>query len=487
MRIDIRGSESDFSGYQPARAGQNQDSPAFQALLEQALGSAVLATPQPSPSSAVPVMLSMNPVNLTEDELDAQEDLEIQEEESELLEIREESYEEDLLENEEVMEDLVEQWEEAAPGEEDKVSERELDDLSDQMDLQDLGLDLADDLPELGLEPESAILDGDSDSSNSRDSSEEKQGKASGKSGQAYSAESAAVQEREMTYTEIQHLVDTVLHGSSTLPYKLHRVLGKVLDSLISGQRYPLDQHTLLDLDVSEWKTLFELFPPRFFHGLIRPLQLNAGNDFQQIKAGYALFDKVFYQRGLEPQDLDLLEELWGALVPLPSMFTSWLRQPELPTLSLTDLQYPLEMLQQHQGLLPGASGRIQGLALQYLHHPETAVELLSISRQILHGLPLNEAQNQLLSEKLADYCFSNALQSSTQIVPILSKALAGQDLSQEEILQILQGASQKILSHLPYAQLPASLQEIIDFIHTDPDHSEDNILALFLENESQS
>jgi hypothetical protein len=296
--------------------------------------------------------------------------------------------------------------------------------------------------------------------------------------------ETARAEEREMSYEEIQHLVDTVVNGGHALPYKLHHLLRKVLDSLMTGHRYPLNQHTLTDLDLSEWKTLFELFPPHFFEGLIRPMLYAVGKDFKQIQANYELLDHILYQRGLSQIQLDQLEALWNRLATLPTMFTSWLRQPELPTLSLEELQHPLEILHQHQGVLPGATGRIQSLALQYLHHPETAVKLLEISRQTLHGLPLSKEQLTLLSEKLADYCFSQHLHNQAQIRPVLDKALQGEDLSHDEIILILQGAPQKILSHLPYYCLPLSLQEIIQFIHTDPDHSEDNILALFLENE---
>jgi len=212
-----------------------------------------------------------------------------------------------------------------------------------------------------------------------------------------------------------------------------------------------------------------------------------AGKDMAQIQGHYELLDHILYQRGLSQLQLDQLESLWGRLVNLPAMFTAWLRQPELPTLALEDLQHPLEMLHQRQGDLPGATGRLQSLALQYLHHPETAVQLLEISRNTLHGLPLSEKQLDILSQKLTDFCFSQQLHNQNQIRPILNRALHGEELEQEEILLILQGAPQKILSHLPYYILPLSLQEIIQFIHTDPDHSEDNILALFLENDERS
>lgn len=479
MRIDIRSSESPLSSSLPTHPGKNGDQTAFQLALEQAL----VLTPAPASSSAkpsLPLQAALSPLAWPPLPESLSTSNELLNEEVERLKERQESYEEDLRENSELMERVIDNWEEQSP---DNPLEHNLEtDTDNAAELQELqeniSGELSDDIPEMGLD-----FDGNP-SGETHHSSDSGSPEHKNKAPQPLPSEAPCLQERDMSYAEIQHLVDTVLQSSSRLPHKLQHLLGKILESLSQGERYPLNQHTLLDLESGEWQTLFELFPARFFQGLIRPLLQQAKQKSDMIQDGHALFEAILYQRGLSSEQFDLLEMLWNRLSPLPGMFVSWLRQPELPTLSLADLQHPLEILQQNQGLLPGAAGHIQSLALHYLHHPQTAVRLLEISRNCLHGLPLSEAQIQLLSDKLADFCFSHTLDQ--QMAPLLAKALQGQSLEQEEIIRILQGAPQKILSYLPYAQLTPALQEIITFIHTDPDHSEENILALFLENESQ-
>ncbi|MGE3724772.1 MAG: hypothetical protein AB7I41_04425 [Candidatus Sericytochromatia bacterium] len=483
MRIDARSSEPTLPALNAFRAESEGDQAPFQALLQQALA------PSPSPLArpAAPALLPSPPPLLSPKDL-SEEAQQIQaEEHEEILTIRQESYEEDLLENQEAMEDLIENWRETAEEHRESLTEANIAEGGESAEINESsgGVEIADDVPEMALDVDSAPMETEDHANSQGDGKDETEHHARHRSSGA--AEAQRAEEREMSYEEIQHLVDTVVNGGQALPYKLHHLLRKVLDSLMTGHRYPLNQHTLTDLDLAEWKTLFDLFPPHFFEGLIRPMLYAAGKDFKQIQANYELLDHILYQRGLSQIQLDQLETLWSRLTTLPTMFTSWLRQPELPTLSLEELQHPLEILHQHQGILPGATGRLQSLALQYLHHSETAVHLLEISRQTLHGLPLSKPQIDLLSEKLADYCFSQQLHNQAQIRPILNKALHGQEVSQEEIILILQGAPQKILSHLPYYCLPLSLQEIIQFIHTDPDHSEDNILALFLENEERA
>jgi hypothetical protein len=295
------------------------------------------------------------------------------------------------------------------------------------------------------------------------------------------------VQEQELSYAELQALVDSVLLSERTFSYKVRQILNRILQGLSEGQVCPLDQHVLLELEAPDWRVMAELFPPRFFQGLLRPLMCPPALQSGKLEEAYGLIEHIFYQQGpLRPEQFEQLEAWWGQVTPLPGMFVSWLRQPELPALSLADLFYPVEILYQHQALLPGATGRIQALALQYAHHPETALKLFEISRTILHSQPLSGAQIKLLSEKLADFCFPRALFVEGHMVPLLERALSGDALEQVEILQLLQGAPQKILSHLPYAQLSESLREIIHFIHADPDWTEDNILKLFLENEPQ-
>ncbi len=482
MRIDARSSEPTLPGLSALRAESDGEQAAFQALLQQVMAPPAAARPPApplqQPAQLPPPLLSGKGLSPEVQQTEQAEELE------EILALREESYEEDLLENQEAMEDVIENWRETAEEHREALAETSPGEGGETAELNESagGADIADDVPEMALDVDNAPMETENNAGAQGEGQDESGQQSKHRSSGA--VETARAEEREMSYEEIQHLVDTVVNGGRSLPYKLHHLLRKVLDSLMTGHRYPLNQHTLTDLDLSEWKTLFELFPPHFFEGLIRPMLYAAGKDFKQIQANYELLDHILYQRGLSQPQLDQLETLWNRLTTLPTMFTSWLRQPELPTLSLEDLQHPLEILHQHQGVLPGATGRIQSLALQYLHHPETAVKLLEISRQTLHGLPLSKEQLTLLSEKLADYCFSQHLHNQAQIRPVLDKALQGQDLSQDEIILILQGAPQKILSHLPYYCLPLALQEIIQFIHTDPDHSEDNILALFLENE---
>jgi hypothetical protein len=486
MRIDSRSTEPTFTNPNSSRAEGNESSTAFQSLLEHALSPPVTQQQErPLYLPATPLLPITSPL-LDSETLTPQELKEQKEDQDEILEIREDSYEEDLLENQEAMEDVIENWKKTAEElEKESPAEIQEDRLEEEAAIDgegDIELELLDDQIDINLETDPSPMDlkDESDQQGEKDQAQT----ARSKSQSNLQNTPLRSEEREMTYEEIQHLVDAVVHGSNSLPYKLHHLLRKVLDSLMSGNRYPLNQHTLMDLDITEWKTLFELFPARFFQGLIRPMLKRAGNDFKKIQNDYELLDNILYQRGLSLEQLDQLENLWGRLTSLPSLFTNWLRHPELPTLSLEELQHPLEILHQHQGMLPGATGRIQSLALQYLHHPETAVELLEISRNSLHGRPLSTEQIQLLSEKLADFCFSAQMHAGSQVSEVLNKALNGKDLSSEEILLILQGAPQKILSHLPFYCLPLALQEIIHFIHTDPDHSEDNILALFLENE---
>lgn len=475
MRIDIRSSDSPQLFSLPTRSGglggQDVD---FQQALARALDS-----PLSPLAASVSLKASFSPPSTPV--IIPHTSHAIQTQEREKLEERLESYKEDLRESSELMERVVENWEKQAPGEEEVNLEPDTDNTEELLqELQeDAGADLVDDMPDMILDFESGFHGTPDHSLDSQSAESEKKAPHS-----LLKHDPLEAQEREMSYAEIQHLVNSVLQGGPYLSCRLQCLLSKVLESLAQGYRYPLDQHTLLDLESQEWQTLFSLFPARFFQGLIRPLFQEAQENAHIIQAGYDLLEAVLYQKGLNLEQFDLLEKLWNRLIPLPRMFMSWLRQPELPTLSLADLQYPLEILQQHQALLPGAVGHIQSLALHFLHHAEIAVHLLEISRNCLHGIVLSGSQIELLSEKLADFCFSHTLDG--QMAPLLARALEGHDLESEEIIRILQGAPQKILSHLPFAQLTPALQEIIQFIHTNPEYNEENILSLFLENESQ-
>ena len=466
MRIDLSVPDPDFSrsSFSPATSPAENES--FTGLLGN--------------------LLRTSPPNTTSDTIPA----ETVQQQLKTLDLRQESYLEAIYANQQTTEQLLETWKEHSPQAwledalEDELSEQTGDttretteaELTDLADATDLTLE-----PDLSPGEYISFLASDGKNSDKSDPHPQQNQQSADPD-----LEIQSIQEQEMSYTEIQTLVDSILLSDQAFSYKIRRLLSRILQALAAGQHFNLDQQVFLELEASEWQMLATIFPPRFFQGLLRPLMHQQQTE-NLLKTAHNLIEHIFYQKGaLRPEQLDQLEQWWSRITHLPDMFISWLRQPEIPTLSFSDLRYPIEILYQHQALLPGPTGRIQILALQYLHHPETAIHLFEISRTILHSQPLSQAQITLLSEKLAEFCFPRALFAEHQIAPLLQKALSGQELEHSEILQILQGTPQNILSHLPFGQLPTSLREIIHFIHTDPDWREDNILTLFMENEQQ-
>jgi len=302
----------------------------------------------------------------------------------------------------------------------------------------------------------------------------EYESKTAGQAARWQLAEAESSQERKLNYAEIQALVDTVLNAERHLPPRVRHILQDLLNALLDGQRQLLDQHRLIGLDPAEWELLSTLFPPHFYAGWLRQQRLR-----NQDLPLYVISQDLFVQAPPNAQRQAELETLLGyAFGELPVPVRSWLHDKP-PLFDTQDLKHSLEIWVQHQALPPGAIGQTLQLAMTYHHHPETMSELFGLSQSYLHRRPLSESQLRLVTQKLYERCFP-PLSDEQQTVAILNQVLQGQEPDEESLMRLLLGCDQAVLSYLPYAYLPTSLQEIQDYVRRDLFGQEERLPGLF-------
>lgn len=284
-------------------------------------------------------------------------------------------------------------------------------------------------------------------------------------------------QETDLSYEEIQALVETALDRGKHLPARVHQLLKELLGALVEGKRWLLDQHRLIGLEAKEWHLLTQLFPPHFYGGLLR----------QQVHSELPLFEilqDLSAQRPPSPERQQQLQALWQpgfGSKSLPRLLQHWI-QDQAPESSPEELAQLLEHWQQQQTLPPGPIGRTLQLALAYRHHPEKMHNLFELSRSLLHGRILTLDQRNLLAQCVSERCFHRELTNQSQIQDLLARTLNGQEPTENELRQLLGGCSQGVLSYLPAPQLPASLQELQDYVRHDLLGHEEGLLDLIAE-----
>lgn len=464
MRIDLNSSPSE----PPARPGLSSSStegPAFGELLRS------LTEPTANtPSNRAPDLKPW--ADLPSYSQIKAEKQELRQQAIEQDEQRQEAYANSLEENQDKMEDLVDKWKDRSPyksdpdqliGEQD-TNNQDITELA-ELEVNDDQADIVSDFEELPLESDHEQL-GDSEGGNAR-----QQQMFQEEADQSHTPES-----RDMNYQEIQALVDTALNSEKNLPARVRQILQELLQALLEGQRYLLDQTILIGLEEHEWKILFKMFPAHFYGGLIRqhrqsPLDL------------YQILQDLFKQTPPNHErQLELLS-LWQAFftqdqMPLP--LHNWiLNQPIL--IQDQELIHLLEIILHHHSQPPGALGRLWELALAYQHHPEKTQALFAISQNLLHGKALTEAQYDLLGRCIYERCYNLDLLFGDEIQNLIFQALKGHELKEEDLIQLL-GSQQGVLSYLPYALLHPGLQALLDYVRSDLLGNEEQALQLLKE-----
>lgn len=384
---------------------------------------------------------------------------------------REDEYIEDILEDQEAMEDLIDAWEERGEREEDLSIEKE--EAHEEIQKEDI----IDEIDEEALEQHHLHDDPQDKPKDERPAFVELEVK---KSKSAGSGASEALQERDLTYQEIQMLMETTLQSKNRLQRRVRRVLQSLLESLAQGQRFLLDQHRLAGLDQAEWKEITQLFPPRFYGGLVRQAMLAEGT--RGVNQLYDQLQRIQAQTPPRPEDLQFWQRLWEPILgEWPLLMNSWWKQQ--PLLGDTEtLKNMLEMLQHRNALPPGAMGQTLSLALAYQHSPETLERLFVLTQRWLYHQPLSHEDIAFFSEKVYERCYPQDLSDRGQTLELLQKVLTGQSLAEQELLELLQGCNQGVLSYLPTAYLPAELQELQDYVLRDLLGKEEAVLQLLMD-----
>ncbi|MEZ0369168.1 MAG: hypothetical protein ACAI44_08800, partial [Candidatus Sericytochromatia bacterium] len=328
-----------------------------------------------------------------------------------------------------------------------------------------------DDAPDLFKDLEDIPVEADAHGDSGADQ-ESRQAQGTG----AASADTG-VEERELNYEEIQSLVETALYSGRHLPPRVRQVMKELLEALLDGQRWLLDQHRLIGLEPYEWEQLTQLFPPHFYAGLLRQ------HRHSELPL-YDLLQDLYTQLPPDPERQAQLLALWQpgfGSGQLPPPLRNWvLDQPDPP--AERELIQLLELWQQQQTLPPGATGRILQLALAYSYHPEKMLALFRLSQDLLHGRAPQGEQSALLAQCMYERCYPRELSDSAQIQDLLTRALLGQELEEPELMHLLTGCSQSVLSYLPYACMPPSLQHLQDYVRRDLLGREELVLALLQE-----
>ncbi len=396
-----------------------------------------------------------------------------QEQEADQAEFREDEILEDLEENQELMEDLVDQWEDAGERIGEKKDNREK--VEESEDLSDI-IEDNDDIIE-GEKPLEDLLEKENQNKQRRDDLFELEIQKKLLSGHSDSGQT--VSERDLTYEEIQMLVETTVNSKDRLPHTVRRILNQVLESLMQGRPYLLQVSNMMGLDKEDWYNLLGLFPGQFYDGLLRQYKRSA-----RSLPLYSLLQEAFLQIAPTQRRQQQWEQILRLSFPdWPLLVHNWLQnQPLLFRAEDQSLKHILEIWKQQGSLPPGATGRALELALAHQHHPESMHRLFVISQSLLHGQELTADQQDFYLEKVYERCFHSQFSDTQSIRDLLQRALQGQDFDEKELSQIVQGCPQQVLSFLPYSQLSSGLQNLIDYIQLDLFGNEEAVPQLLLE-----
>lgn len=400
---------------------------------------------------------------------------EVQATHAETEELRREDYLNGLDANQDHMEDLVEDWKDRSPHKPDPELEpgAENTDNPSELDAADL-LNTGDDIGELISDFDELPLDHDEQNQSAAGGGGGTSRQAPGEGDNEQSGSSH--KERDMSYQEIQALVETALSSGKHLPPRVKHILQELLNSLLEGQRWLLDQHRLIGLEREEWDLIQSLFPAHFYAGLLR----------QQRHGDLPLYDMLqqLYEQIAPAEDRrQALLKLWQPALGDHLLLRNWVLDQPMPALE-DDLNNLLELWQHHNALPPGATGRTLQLALAYRHHPERMQALFLIAGTLLHGKALTASQRDLLAGCIAERCFPRELTDTVQMQDLLISVLSGQEPSESELMQLLQGCNQGLLSYLPYAGIADSLRDLKDYVRRDLLGREELVPTLLREEE---
>lgn len=388
---------------------------------------------------------------------------------TELHEQREDEYIEDLLEDQEAMEALIDDWEEQGEKKEIK-SEKET--VVEDVQKEDL-------THELEETPEQLHLHDDPQ----REKSKEEGPNFDLEKNHAPPPPAAVneiISERDLTYQEIQMLMETTLQGKNHLKQRVREVLQGLLESLAQGQRFLLDQYRLSGLEAGEWMEITQLFPPRFYGGLVRQAMLVSGTP--GVNQLYTQLNHLQQQMPPTVKDQQFWRALWEPVLgDWPLVINNWWQQQ--PLIADTDaLKHILEILQHRNALPVGAIGQTLSLALAYQHNPESLHTLFALTQKWLHFEAMTPEDIHFFSEKVYERCYAQDLSDREQVMTYLQQLLKGQSLEENALAQILQGCTQNVLSYLPYRYLPPEMQELQVYVRNDLMGKEEAVLQLLLD-----
>lgn len=420
-------------------------------------------------AAPAPAARSLNPwAELSPPQLEAHADAraelkaqraELRDTQKDLEETRRDAYLDGLEANQDQMEGLVERWKDRNPQDalNDRLLEAEAQEESaaeaalGEVEAGDDSGEIISDFEEIPIEHEES--QGGEGGGGGGGASGTGAGGSDGSAGKGSS-------ECDLSYQEIQDLVETALNSGKHLPPRVRQVLQELLGALLDGQRWLLDQHRLIGLEREEWRLLQELFPAHFYAGLLR----------QHRHSELPLYDllQALYEQA--PPDQARREQclaLWQPALGDSLLLRNWVLAQPLPA-QPRELANLLELWQQHQALPPGAIGRCLQLALAYRHHPERMQALFLLAGDLFHGKALMPDQIDLLAACVSERCYPRALSDTAQIQALLAGVLAGAEPDEAQLHQLLLGCSQGVLSYLPYSSLCQSLQDLQDYVRRD-------------------
>ncbi len=452
MRVDSSQNPSP-TPERSAAAPRESAAASFGELLE----SFTRPEPPASQSSSLPLQ-APSPYELRAQQAEVRSfNAEIREQNAETEEIRRESYLDGLEDNQDNMEDLVDSWKERSPHKPDTdIDTENQNSESSEMDLSEL-INTGDDIGDIVSDFEELPLDHDD-----QHQSESQGGGGSSRHapGDDEAEQGKGTKERDMSFQEIQALVETALASGKHLPPSVKQILQELLGSLLDGQRWLLDQHRLIGLERDEWDLVQGLFPAHFYAGLIR----------QHRRSELPLFNllqQLYEQKAPTPEQHSAFLALWQPALGEHLLLRNWIQNQPMPALD-DDLVNLLELWQHHNALPPGAIGKTLQLALAYRHHPERMQALFLISGSLLHAQALSHQQQDLLAQCIAEKCFPRELTDTQQMHELLISVLKAQEPSESELMQLLNGCSQGVLSYLPYALVSQSLRDLQDYVRRD-------------------
>jgi hypothetical protein len=454
-----------------ANTGERASTEGFPDVLKSLLNNAVPLTPSLLTAN-LHIHLDLRTETQTailEEQTEEELSLEEKEIHTELYEQREDEYIEDLIEDQEAMEELIDNWEEQG----------EKKDITSEKEQAAEELQKEDQLYEFEESPEQLHLHDDAQREKNKEESprfdiEKKQ------AAPPLSGVNEVIVERDLTYQEIQMLMETTLQGKNRLKQRVREVLQSLLESLGQGQRFLLDQHRLSGLEAEEWMEITQLFPPRFYGGLVREAML--ANGTRGVNQLYLQLNHLQQQMPPTEKDRQFWQQLWEPVLgDWPLIINNWWQHQ--PLLADTDaLKHILEMLQHRNALPVGAIGQTLGLALAYQHHPEALYRLFALTQKWLHFEAMSTEEICFFSEKVYERCYAQDLSDREQVMGYLQQLLKGQSLEENALVQILQGCTQNVLSYLPYRYLPPEMQELQVYVRNDLLGKEEAVLQLLMD-----